>query len=273
MKGLAIMQRSSFFKRLLRDIARSCPRFSIGNLVVAGTLFMMACTDYGQLGCDGHCTHPWDGTEGSCPLAGGAVRQVGGPCGGWPGPACDTGGRCVDGTCLGCGVDGEVCCTLGTSQVCNSGTCVSSDDFAKCDDSCGLLTPGKDSCCPGTGTKCSQGVCNIDTNKCIQPASDPCTGNNPYSVLLTDSNGCAQGPFFFTANNDTEAQTCVDQLKASWGAVSACALNQAAQETDVCGTSILGSSTFIIDVCDNAQFASCEHAQCTNCNFTNGACP
>ena len=267
---------SHFFTRALRNLVRALPRFSFGNLVVAGTLFMMACTDYGQLGCDGHCNHPWDGKEGSCPLdnSDNAVRQVGGRCGGWPGSACDTGGRCVDGTCLGCGDAGEVCCTQGTAQVCNAGTCVSSDDFAKCNDSCGLMTPGKDTCCPGTGTKCSQGVCNIDTNKCVQPASDPCKGNFPYSVLLTDAFGCAQGPFYFTSDTDADAAACAAQYKTYYGAQSACGLNQAAQETDVCGTSIvLGSWPYIVNVCDSAKFASCEQSLCTNCSFTTGACP
>jgi hypothetical protein len=269
------MQRPSFFPAARRASSGHGARLSrsLHSLLLAMALFSIACTDYGQLGCSGHCDHPWDGKEGSCPLPNVAAGEVGGSCNSWPSPPCNSGGRCVDGTCLECGGNGEVCCTSGTSQVCNSGTCASSDDFAKCNDSCGLLTPGKDDCCPGTGTKCSQGVCDIDTHKCIQPQSDPCTGQNPYNVYLTDSNGCAQGPFYFTSNNDSEASSCVAHLKAVYGAQGACTLNQAVQESEVCGTSFLAKSTYIIDVCDAVNFSSCQWSQCTNCTFTSGACP
>lgn len=257
----------------LHRFARVMPRAGAGSLMVALTLFMMACTDYGQLGCDGHCNHPWDGQVGSCPLPGAAEGQPGGACQGWPSPACDV-GRCVDGTCLGCGADGQVCCTEGTSLVCNQGTCAASDDYAKCNDSCGLLEAGKNTCCPGTGTKCSQGVCDVNTNTCIQPASDPCTGKYEYFVALVDAYGCAIGPFYFTSDSDAEAQTCADQLKTAEGAAGLCALNTQPQVTDVCGASILlGAWPYEIAVCDQAKFSSCEQSQCTNCSFTTGACP
>lgn len=264
------MKRSSIFV-LLRVFARSLPRFSLGNLMVAGTLFMMACNSSGGLGCDyPPCTHAWDGTPGSCPLPGVPDRQIGGACQGvYP---CVGNATCVDGTCLACGGAGQVCCTWGDAA-CSAGTCASSGDFPTCDPNCGLLTPGKDSCCGGTGTQCTQGVCDIDTNKCVQPGSDPCTGMLDYSVYLTDDNGCAIGPVFFTSNNDAEAQTCADQYKASYGAQSTCGLHQQPQETDVCGTSLLGSFDYHIEVCDSAQFASCQAAKCENCTFEMGACP
>jgi hypothetical protein len=242
---------------------------------MAALLFMMACTDYGQLGCSGKCDHPWDGKPGSCPQAGAAEGQVGGGCAGWPSPACGAGGKCVNGTCLTCGGDGQLCCDQFSPNPspCNAGTCQATGDWPTCNSSCGTLTPGKDSCCAGTGTKCSQGACDIDTNKCIQPASDPCTGQNPYSVYLKDAFGCAVGPFYFSADDDSEAKTCADALKAQYGAAGECSLNQGAQETDVCETSFLGHYPDIVDVCDQADFASCEQSKCTNCTFTNGSCP
>lgn len=251
-------------------------RLSIGSVLVTALLFAMACTDYGQLGCSGHCSHPWDGKPGSCPQPNVALGQVGGGCGAWPGPACDSGGTCIDGTCLACGGDGQVCCGQYEPNAvpCNNGTCAAVGDFPKCDDSCGTLTPGKDKCCSGTGTKCSEGACDIDTNKCIQPMSDPCTGTKPYSVYLKDANGCAVGPFFFTADDDASALTCVAALETYYGGVSACALNQPALETNVCGTSPqLGSWPYIISTCDAADITACESYRCGNCTYTPGDCP
>jgi hypothetical protein len=235
----------------------------------------MACTDYGQLGCDGKCDHPWDGKPGSCPKPDGIVGQVGGRCDGWPAPACQADGKCLDGTCLGCGNDGDLCCDQYSPNPlpCNNGTCQSNGDYQICHDECGLLEPGHDNCCQGEGQGCSQGVCNIDTQKCVPQSSDPCTGSIQYSVYFKDQFGCAIGPFKFTSGNDAEAQMCADSMATQYGAAGECALNHDAQETDICETSLLGSFPKQIYVCDPADFTTCEHSTCTNCSFANGACP
>jgi len=246
-------------------------RLSFSSLFVTSLLFVMACTDYGQLGCDGKCNHPWNGQPGSCPKSDGVVGQVGGKCDGWPAPPCQAGGKCLDGTCLECGGNDELCCDTGNP--CNDGTCQTNGDFHICKDNCGLLEPGKDSCCLGEGQGCSQGVCNVDTQKCEPQASDPCTGSLNYSVYYKDQFGCATGPFKFTSDNDAEAQMCADSMAAHFGATSECALNQDVQETDVCETSLLGSFTKQIYVCDPADFTSCRNSTCGNCSFDDGACP
>lgn len=258
------------------NLHRLLGRLSLSTLFMTAILFTMACTDYGQLGCDGKCDHAYDGKPGSCPQAFGTEGQVGGKCAGWPSPACDTGGTCIDGTCLPCGGDGELCCPQYSPNPspCNDGTCTSIDDYPTCNASCGTLTPGADSCCPGNGTKCSEGACDVDTNKCIQPQNAPCTGNLPYEVALTDGAGCVIGTFYYTADNDTEAQQCADALKAVAGAAGECSLNQTPIEQDTCQTSmLLGSHPAAITVCDQAKLASCEYEQCTNCTYTNGSCP
>jgi hypothetical protein len=256
-------------------IRRLFQRLSFSTLFVTAILGTMACTDYGQLGCDGKCDHPYDGEPGSCPQPGAVAGHIGGKCEAWPAFACDAGGVCVDGTCLPCGGDGELCCgKYGPNpEQCTSGTCTSTGDYPVCNSSCGTLTPGKDSCCPGNGIKCSEGACDIDTNKCIQPQNVPCTGNYGYAVAFTDGAGCVLGTSYFSADNDTEAQQCADAAKAQYGAAGVCALNALPIEQDTCQTSFLGSFSKVIEVCDMAKLASCEYEQCTNCTYTNGSCP
>jgi hypothetical protein len=245
-------------------------RLSFSTLFVTAILFTMACTDYGQLGCDGKCNHPYDGKVGSCPQPNAPEGRVGGRCQGWPAPACSA-GTCVDGTCLPCGGDGELCCP--NTSPCNAGTCASTGDYPTCIASCGTLTPGRDTCCPGNGTKCSEGACDVDTNKCIKPQNVPCTGRYAYEVALTDGAGCVVGTFYFTADNDTDAKTCTDALKSMYGAAGECTLNQAPIDQDTCQSSFLGSYSKVIEVCDPAKIESCEQEQCSNCTYTNGSCP
>ena len=262
MKGMAIM-RNAIIKRLSF------------HTFITSLLFTMACTSYGQCGIDGDCNHPWDGKPGSCPKSDGIVGQIGGRCDAWPNSPCAAGGKCLDGTCLSCGGDGELCCDQYSPnpEPCSNGTCQANGDFRVCNDNCGLLEPGKDSCCQGEGEGCHEGVCNIDTRKCEQQSADPCTGNLQYSVFYKDANGCAVGPFKFTSDNDTDAKACADSMMAHYQATSECGLNQDVQETDVCGTSFLGSFPEVVDVCDPADFATCEQSKCTNCTFVTGSCP
>jgi hypothetical protein len=256
-------------------IDRLLERLSFSTLFMASILFMMACTDYGQLGCDGKCNHPYDGKPGSCATGNVSVGQIGGSCAGWPSPACAAGGTCIDGTCLPCGGDGELCCGhySPNPSECTDGTCAATADYPTCDSSCGTLTPGQDTCCPGNGTKCSEGACDVDTNKCIQPQSVPCTGANPYAVALVDGAGCVLGTFYFSGDNDTDAKACADGLKAMYGAADECTLGQIPTEKDVCESSFLGTYSAVIGVCDPAKLAACEQEQCSNCTFQDGSCP
>ena len=232
-------------------------------IIMAALVFVNAC--------DGHCTHPWDGTPGSCPQSGVGDGTIGGSCASWPANPCGAGSQCVDGTCVACGGAGEICCGQYTAnpKPCVAGTCVSTNDYNTCDDSCGLLDPGKDGCCPGD--ICSEGVCDVATSKCVAPAApDPCPGGAiGYTISLKDSAGCATDPIAFTADDDTAAKTCADAIMAAAGYPARCEVDQAPTYTEVCEGAQVNDT---VVVCDQADFAKCELSFCSNCQFTPGPC-
>jgi hypothetical protein len=227
-------------------------------------------------GCEGPCDHDWDGKPGSCQLPGAEEGTIGGSCrDGIFETDCDSGASCFNDVCIQCGGEGEPCCAQYSDnpKKCQSGTCVeNSNDPSTCDNSCGLLAPGQDNCCEGD--LCSEGVCDVSTNKCTAPVSDPCSGKNGYSVSLKDLNSCATEPIFFTSDNDTDAKTCAEAIRQQLGYPKACEVDQSITHTDVCGTA-LGAppSSYVVVVCDQADFAACELSHCVNCTFTNGTCP
>lgn len=249
-------------------------RVSFGTFVSC-LMFTMACTSYGQCGVDGTCNHPWDGKPGSCPKPDGITGEIGGGCDSWPSPACQAGGKCLDGTCLSCGGDGELCCDQYSPNPtpCPNGTCQDQGDNRVCNNHCGLLSAPNNHCCQGEGQGCSEGMCNIDTQLCEEPNADPCTGANPYFVYFKDQAGCAMGPFRFSSDNDTDAKACADSMMAHYQATSECGLNQDVHETTVCETSLNGSFPDEVDVCDPADFDSCKQSKCTNCTIDTGDCP
>lgn len=122
---------------------------------------------------------------------------------------CDPGLVCIDTICESCGDPGEPCCSLNT---CNGAfECRSIGGERVCED-CG--EPGE-MCCPSDlGPSCADGVyCDVESNVCETPATDPCAGSTPREFWGRDSgSGCATGSVIVSADDLGMAEACAQSM-------------------------------------------------------------
>lgn len=272
------MKRSTRRRRARRFIRRS-PGYVMFNLFWV----LAACSGLQWPSCEGNCTHPYDGTSGSCPEAGAATGAPGGQCNDI---FCESGATCVDGTCIPCGADHQVCCVDAVLEnpTCNPGfTCSSETSTPECSGSCGLLGLY---CCGGGGTECIQGACDADTEMCEDPTGteELCQGSTPYSGYAVDAYGCVERSYSFSADSEAAAAQCLAALAErdsppgdTW---TPSALNVPEYPATACefNNTTFMTSTAPFNVVDQSNLQECAESLCAppTCEVqvsTNGSCP
>lgn len=244
-------------------------------MFVFAWLFITGCTSWGGIGCSAPCKPgvPYP-QPGACPIPGVPDNQPGGHCKGiWP---CGNGSQCVDGTCLPCGGDGEICC--GPNKDCNGGACeYNSNGPDICSTSCGTL--GK-ACC--NGNNCEGSVCDLNTHQCVAGGGGACSGPYTYVVsFINKQTRCAEYTFYVKSSSDADAQTCAQGLlqgqTGNVGLYELGPLNVEPTEYVFCEHSaepLSGPDNNIYPLAFSQQDAEicAVQAFCQNCTFTPGQC-
>ena len=213
-------------------------------------------------------------------------KVPGGDCNdGWAGTAgyCDDGMKCVNDVCELCGGAGQACCPASGIDDCD-GTlaCVEEHDApSHCESSCGEIgEPCCDNAFDGwTGTCPVSGLCDGASNTCVPGGgtSSPCgSGGASHFVEILDANGCVKQTYFF--NSDNPDACIAAYIEAQWGPNSEYKpgpLDDQADCEDVCQHWEPGPGDSTLHLCamNDQAMQSCKTAQCTNCDYTDGACP
>lgn len=191
--------------------------------------------------------------------------------------ACNADLRCVDGTCLPCGDDGEVCCGIpgGDQHVCTGGG-VACDDFVDklgtCTTTCG--SPGLACCdydtCPNGG-ECVSGTCSGTPN----PPNTDCLSGPEKHLMYVIGGDCSYAQVIFYVNNLAEAEACRDAYVAAAAPTEeVCALDQIPEYNKFCATSnVPPAISHDLNYCSDAQLQTCEQYWCSNCSWSPGDCP
>lgn len=114
-------------------------------------------------------------------------------------PECGSNERCIDQSCVHCGLPGEKCCYD------NAGTFVC--DTGECNNAGTNVCPGGSQ----SGSQCVEGTCP-DGGSCVdgmcESPADPCyDGTTAYTFDLVDSD-CFKLSFTFYVNSQQEAEQC-----------------------------------------------------------------
>lgn len=190
-------------------------------------------------------------------------------------PECGSNERCIDQSCVHCGLPGEKCCYD------NAGTFVC--DTGECNNAGTNVCPGGSQ----SGSQCVEGTCP-DGGSCVdglcESPADPCyDGTTAYTFDLVDSD-CFKLSFTFYVNSQQEAEQCASDEVAKFDP-------NGDKQTQACpvvpGT--VGSAG-LADVCDifqgtksPMQFWNCggdqveickkNHCIAGGCTWVDGACP
>jgi hypothetical protein len=194
----------------------------------------------------------------------------------WAG-ACNDDLRCVDGTCLSCGDDGEACCAIaGGSEYCHGNMACEGGNggldgvLGECTTDCGIVGMP---CCPGfdecpTGGQCVSGMCEADP-------VDSCLNGSTKHVMTIITGDCTSVDVIFYTNTVEEAESCRQHyVDIALPTEEICLLDQEPELTNVCASSAVPpDSPYQLWNCSAAQLQTCEQYWCSNCTWTTGDCP